>query len=95
MDLLLGSVRLIDVILGTEIDSTNLSLEEALKTDVLLAYEAEVEALTREHGGPVPMITPQLYAWKGSNWISAIEFMDANRPGFWEKMATPWGPTPG
>lgn len=75
--------------------STNLSLEEALKPDVLLVHSAAGSPLLKEHGGPVRMITPQLYAWKGSKWISRIEFMTTNRLGFWEKRgysntAYPW-----
>lgn len=75
--------------------TTNLSLEEALKPDVLLVHTAEGAPLPREHGGPVRMITPQLYAWKGSKWINRIEFMTANRLGFWEERgysntAYPW-----
>lgn len=75
--------------------TTNLSLEEALKPDVLLVHTAEGKPLPKEHGGPVRMITPQLYAWKGSKWINRIEFMTANRLGFWEERgysntAYPW-----
>jgi len=75
--------------------TTNVSLEEALKPDVLLAHTVENAPLPREHGGPVRMITPQLYAWKGSKWISRIEFMKKNKLGFWEKRgysntAYPW-----
>lgn len=75
--------------------STNVSLEEALKPDVLLAHTVEEQPLPKEHGGPVRMITPQLYAWKGSKWICRIEFMAGNRPGFWEERgysntAYPW-----
>ncbi|MGA0558833.1 sulfite oxidase-like oxidoreductase [Larkinella sp. VNQ87] len=75
--------------------STNLSLEEALKPDVLLVHTAEGHPLPREHGGPVRMITPQLYAWKGSKWIKRIEFLAGNRLGFWEQRgysntAYPW-----
>ncbi len=75
--------------------STNLSLEEALKPDVLLVHTAEGKTLAKEHGGPVRMITPQLYAWKGSKWINRIEFMIGNRLGFWEERgysntAYPW-----
>jgi DMSO/TMAO reductase YedYZ molybdopterin-dependent catalytic subunit len=75
--------------------STNLSLEEALKPDVLLVHTAEGGPLPKEHGGPVRMITPQLYAWKGSKWINRIEFMSTNKPGFWEERgysntAYPW-----
>lgn len=75
--------------------TTNVFLEEALKPDVLLVHKANGEPLPREHGGPVRMITPQLYAWKGSKWIKRIEFMTANKPGFWEERgysdtAHPW-----
>ena len=75
--------------------STNLSLEEALKHDVLLVHTVEDKPLPREHGGPVRMITPQLYAWKGSKWICRIEFLTANKRGFWEERgysntAYPW-----
>jgi DMSO/TMAO reductase YedYZ molybdopterin-dependent catalytic subunit len=75
--------------------TTNISLEEALKPDVLLAHTVEGQPLPKEHGGPVRMITPQLYAWKGSKWISRIEFLSHNVLGFWEERgysntAYPW-----
>lgn len=75
--------------------TTNLSLEEALKEDVLLVHTADNKPLERDHGGPVRMITPQLYAWKGSKWINRIEFLSSNKLGFWElrgysNTAYPW-----
>ncbi|MBW8683619.1 sulfite oxidase-like oxidoreductase [Chitinophaga rhizophila] len=75
--------------------TTNVSLEEALKPDVLLAHTVDGGPLPIEHGGPVRMITPQLYAWKGAKWISRIEFLTENKPGFWEERgysdtAYPW-----
>jgi DMSO/TMAO reductase YedYZ molybdopterin-dependent catalytic subunit len=75
--------------------STNVSLEEALKPDVLLVHTADGQPLTREHGGPLRMITPQLYAWKGAKWIKRIEFLAKNQLGFWEERgysntAYPW-----
>ena len=75
--------------------TTNVALEEALKPDVLLVHTVEGNPLPKEHGGPVRMITPQLYAWKGSKWISRIEFLTRNRLGFWEQRgysntAYPW-----
>lgn len=80
---------------GYDTYTTNLSLEEALKPDVLLVHTYEGAPLPREHGGPVRMITPQLYAWKGSKWIKRIEFMPQNKLGFWEEKgysntAYPW-----
>lgn len=75
--------------------STNVSLAEALKPDVLLVHSVNGGPLPREHGGPVRMITPQLYAWKGSKWISRLELLTEDRPGFWEERgysmtAYPW-----
>jgi DMSO/TMAO reductase YedYZ molybdopterin-dependent catalytic subunit len=80
---------------GSDGYSTNVLLEEALKPDVLLTYEVDGAPLPTEHGGPVRMITPQLYAWKGAKWISRLELMTENRPGFWElrgysMTAYPW-----
>jgi len=62
---------------------------------VLLAHTVDGQALPVEHGGPVRMITPQLYAWKGSKWIKRIEFLPYNKLGFWEERgysntAYPW-----
>ena len=75
--------------------STNLPLVEAVKADVLLVHTVDGAPLPREHGGPVRMITPQLYAWKGAKWINRIEFLIGDRKGFWEvrgysDTAYPW-----
>lgn len=75
--------------------STNVPIEEALKDDVLLVHTWNGKPLPRDHGGPVRMITPQLYAWKGAKWINRIEFLTADRKGFWElrgysNSAHPW-----
>lgn len=80
---------------GYDTYTTNLSLEEALKPDVLLVHTFEGKPLPKEHGGPVRMITPQLYAWKGSKWIKRIQFLPQNQLGFWEERgysntAYPW-----
>jgi DMSO/TMAO reductase YedYZ molybdopterin-dependent catalytic subunit len=75
--------------------TTNLPLEEALKDDVLLVHTAEGKPLPVEHGGPVRIITPQLYAWKGAKWIHRIEVLTRDKPGYWElrgysNTADPW-----
>ncbi len=75
--------------------TTNLSLDEAVKPDVLLVHTWDGAPLPREHGGPVRVITPQLYAWKGAKWVSRLELMAGDRPGFWEERgysmtALPW-----
>jgi DMSO/TMAO reductase YedYZ molybdopterin-dependent catalytic subunit len=75
--------------------TTNVSLEEACKPDVLLVHTADGAPLSVEHGGPLRMITPQLYAWKGAKWIKRLELLTADRRGFWEERgysntAYPW-----
>ena len=64
--------------------TTNLPLERAIEDDVLLVHTWEGQPLPREHGGPCRMITPKLYAWKGTKWIRRIEFLADDRRGFWE-----------
>ena len=81
---------------GTEIPyTTNLPLARAIEDDVLLVHTWEGAPLPREHGGPVRMITPKLYAWKGTKWIRKIEFLERDQRGFWElrgysNTAEPW-----
>ncbi len=75
--------------------TTNLPLERAIDDDVLLVHTWEGKPLPREHGGPCRMITPKLYAWKGTKWIRKIEFLSEDRKGFWEERgysntAEPW-----
>jgi DMSO/TMAO reductase YedYZ molybdopterin-dependent catalytic subunit len=75
--------------------TTNLSLDEAMKADVLLVHTVDGTPLAREHGGPCRMITPQLYAWKGAKWIRRITLTADDRLGFWERRgysntALPW-----
>jgi DMSO/TMAO reductase YedYZ molybdopterin-dependent catalytic subunit len=79
----------------TEPYTTNLPLARAVDDDVLLVHTWEGRPLPIEHGGPCRMITPKLYAWKGTKWIRRIEFLTADRPGFWEvrgysNSAEPW-----
>lgn len=75
--------------------TTNIPLEEALKDDVLLVHTFEGAPLPREHGGPVRVITPQLWAWKGAKWVKRVRVLEDDVPGFWERRgysntAHPW-----
>lgn len=75
--------------------TTNIPLEEGMKEDVLLVFEWEGQPLPIEHGGPMRVITPQLYAWKGTKWVKRITFVEKDEPGYWElrgysNSAEPW-----
>ena len=43
------------------------------------------EPLTPEHGGPMRLVVPKLYAWKSAKWVNGLEFMVQDWPGFWEQ----------
>jgi DMSO/TMAO reductase YedYZ molybdopterin-dependent catalytic subunit len=75
--------------------SANLPLEEALKPDVLAVHALEGKALSPERGGPVRLVVPQLWAWKGAKWLTRIELLTQDRRGYWEirgysNTAHPW-----
>ncbi len=65
--------------------STNLSLDDFVRDENCLAHTLFGEPLDAEHGGPVRSLVPHLYAWKSAKWISELEFMPADQPGFWER----------
>lgn len=64
--------------------TTNLPLEALLDDDVIIAHSVLGYPLTTVHGGPVRMIVPKRYAWKGAKWLKAIELHEHDRRGFWE-----------
>ena len=75
--------------------TTNLPLEACAEEDVLLTYTWNDQPLPKEHGGPVRVIVPKRYAWKGAKWVKAITFAEHDTPGFWEirgysNTALPW-----
>lgn len=75
--------------------TSNLPLARADEDDVLLVHTWEGKPLPREHGGPCRVITPKLYAWKGTKWIRRIELLAHDEKGFWEERgysntAEPW-----
>jgi DMSO/TMAO reductase YedYZ molybdopterin-dependent catalytic subunit len=61
-------------------------LADVDRDDVLLATKRNGEPLTPEHGWPLRLIVPQLYAWKSAKWVRGLIFMDADRPGYWERL---------
>ncbi len=65
--------------------TTNLPLIEFAAEGALLATHWEGKPLSLDHGGPVRAVIPQLYFWKSAKWLKRIEFIAADRPGFWEE----------
>ena len=64
--------------------STNLPVEDFFADDALFALRHDGADLTPDHGYPVRLVIPRLYAWKSAKWVRGVEFMTEDRPGFWE-----------
>ncbi|MFD1746241.1 sulfite oxidase-like oxidoreductase [Rhizobium helianthi] len=76
-----------DAVMLTSYDgyTTNLLLSDFASEEALLATHWEGEPLTAEHGGPMRLILPHLYFWKSAKWLTRIDFLRRDQPGFWEK----------
>lgn len=75
--------------------TTNLPLSDCMREEVLFAWEYDGEPLPAEHGGPLRVVTPHKYAYKGAKWVDGIEFLTEPERGYWERRgysntANPW-----
>jgi DMSO/TMAO reductase YedYZ molybdopterin-dependent catalytic subunit len=64
--------------------TTNVPLADFAAPDAMLVHDWQGSPLTRDHGGPVRLVIPHLYFWKSAKWINPIEFLGADKAGFWE-----------
>lgn len=64
--------------------TTNLPFADLDRDENLFATHFEGEPLSAEHGGPVRLLVPHLYLWKSAKWVTGVELMEGDEPGFWE-----------
>jgi len=65
--------------------TANVPLADLDRENVLFATHHDGEPLSADHGYPLRLIVPHLYAWKSVKWVRGIEFLDHDQPGFWEQ----------
>ncbi|MFM7592908.1 MAG: molybdopterin-dependent oxidoreductase, partial [Isosphaeraceae bacterium] len=65
--------------------TTNMPLADFLDEDCLVAWSRNGEALDPDHGWPLRLVIPKLYAWKSAKWLLGLEFSATDEPGFWEQ----------
>jgi DMSO/TMAO reductase YedYZ molybdopterin-dependent catalytic subunit len=65
--------------------TANVPLPHLDRENVLFATHHDGEPLPADHGYPLRLIVPHLYAWKSVKWVRGIEFLDHDQPGFWEQ----------
>ena len=75
--------------------SANMTLADFADPAALFVTHRNGDPLTTEHGAPLRLIVPHLYAWKGPKWVRGVEYLTADRRGFWEERgyhnrADPW-----
>jgi DMSO/TMAO reductase YedYZ molybdopterin-dependent catalytic subunit len=66
--------------------TANVPLAALEDDEALLAYEADGEPLTPDHGWPLRLVIPKRYFWKSAKWLRGIELLDHDEPGFWERL---------
>jgi DMSO/TMAO reductase YedYZ molybdopterin-dependent catalytic subunit len=65
--------------------TSNMPLAAIEDENALIAYEADGEPLTPDHGWPVRLVVPTRYFWKSAKWLRGLELLDHDEPGFWER----------
>ena len=65
--------------------TANVPFADLDREEVLLATHHDGQPLSLDHGYPLRLIVPHLYAWKSVKWVRAFEFLDYDLPGFWEQ----------
>jgi DMSO/TMAO reductase YedYZ molybdopterin-dependent catalytic subunit len=75
--------------------TSNISLRDALKPNVMVAHQLDGAPLPRAHGAPARAIAPDFYFWKSAKWLTGIRLEEHDAPGYWETRgynnhADPW-----
>ncbi|HEY9763740.1 MAG TPA: sulfite oxidase-like oxidoreductase [Trichocoleus sp.] len=65
--------------------TTNVAIADFVRDTNFFAHTLFGEPLPMEHGGPLRLVVPHLYAWKSAKWINGIQFLDHQELGFWER----------
>ena len=64
--------------------TTNLTLEDFVRPENMLVDRGDGELISPEHGWPLRLFVPHLYFWKSAKWVTGLEFLSHDQPGFWE-----------
>jgi DMSO/TMAO reductase YedYZ molybdopterin-dependent catalytic subunit len=62
----------------------SLTLAQARRKDVIVAYRFEGSPLSDEHGGPVRLYVAPMYGYKSLKWLDRIELTKDVQQGYWE-----------
>jgi DMSO/TMAO reductase YedYZ molybdopterin-dependent catalytic subunit len=63
-----------------------LTLEQARRADVIVAYELDGKPISSAHGGPVRLYVAPMYGYKSLKWLQRITLVATTEPGYWERQ---------
>ncbi|MGY4707023.1 molybdopterin-dependent oxidoreductase [Candidatus Bipolaricaulota sp. J31] len=80
---------------GREGYTTNVPYGYFAREDTILAHRLDGTPLLPEHGWPLRLVVPSLYAWKSAKYLVRLEFAREKRRGYWEErgyhdVGDPW-----
>ena len=109
LDVQWRGVRVVDFLKYLEVDpkvqyvlehcyggyTTNVAWNDFIKEENIFAHTLFGEPLPAEHGGPLRLVIPHLYAWKSAKWLNGLELLTQEKLGFWEvngyhRRGEPW-----
>lgn len=70
-------------------DTESLSISQARRSDVIVAYRMLGGPISTPHGGPVRLYVAPMYGYKSLKWLSGIRLVEKASPGFWEQNGYP------
>jgi len=65
--------------------SDSLSLDQARRSDTLLATHLDGQPLPDRQGYPLRLVVPSMYGYKSVKWLARIQVSDRRHLGFWER----------
>ena len=75
--------------------STNLPIQDAYESNVIIATKYDNLPIEPKHGAPLRLVVPHKYAYKSCKWVTEIVFLENEELGYWEQrgysnQADPW-----
>ena len=64
----------------------SLTMDQAMRPDMLVATSLFNAPLTLEHGAPVRLYAAPMYGYKSIKWMNGITVAKSVVPGYWEKL---------
>jgi DMSO/TMAO reductase YedYZ molybdopterin-dependent catalytic subunit len=63
----------------------SLTLDQARRDDVIVAYELDGKPISSAHGGPARLYVAPMYGYKSCKWLDGVHVTEGKPPpGYWE-----------